>query len=141
MKSPLPHIANHKTLVLFDGHCNLCNAAVQFILKRDRRERFLFAALSWPIGEAVRREYPELTGVDSILVYREGKVYAHSTAALHIAVRLGGLWPLMGVFFAVPRFLRDPVYRYIARNRYRWFGQKEQCMVPEPKWTKRFLKT
>lgn len=133
------NIPTGKTLVLFDGYCNLCNGAVQFILKRDRKEQFYFASLSWSAGAAIVQRFPEFEGVDSILVYDKGKVFGESSAALKIAGYLGGLWPLMQVFWIVPRFVRDGIYRFIASNRYKWFGKKESCMIPDRDVSKRFL--
>lgn len=128
-----------KALVLFDGYCNLCNGAVQFILKRDKKNRFYFAGLSWEVGKAIRNEFPGFADVDSILVYQDGKLYGKSSAALKIAARLGGLWPLMGVFWILPRVIRDAVYSFIARNRYKWFGKRDSCMIPEKDLSHRFL--
>ncbi len=132
-------IPEGKTLVLFDGYCNLCNGAVQFILKRDKKERFYFASLSWPIADEVLANFPKLQNVDSILVYRDGKIYDQSSAALKIAAGLGALWPLMGVFWIIPKFIRDVVYAFIARNRYKWFGKKDTCMMPDKDVSYRFL--
>ncbi|NEN24339.1 DUF393 domain-containing protein [Cryomorpha ignava] len=133
-------IPEGKTLVLFDGYCNLCNGAVQFILKRDKKEEFYFASLSWPIADEILTEYPQYKNVDSILVYREGKVYDQSSGALKIAAGMGSLWPLMGVFWIIPKFIRDAVYRFIAKNRYRWFGKKDACMIPDKPVSHRFVK-
>jgi predicted DCC family thiol-disulfide oxidoreductase YuxK len=129
-----------KILILFDGYCNLCNGAVQFVLKRDRRDRFRYASLSWPVGDEVIRKYPKLAGVDSIIVYQNGKVLERSSAALFIAGRLGGLWPMLGVFWVVPKLIRDGIYNWIARNRYRWFGKKDSCMIPDRDVSHLFLK-
>ncbi len=132
-------IPKEKTLVLFDGYCNLCNGAVQFILKRDKKEQFYFASLSWPIAGKLLGDFPKYKDVDSILVYRKGKVFDKSSAALKIAAHLGALWPLMGLFWIVPKFIRDAVYDFIARNRYKWFGKKDTCMMPEKDVSYRFL--
>lgn len=128
-----------KTLLLFDGYCNLCNGAVQFILKRDKKKQFYFAGLSWPAGEEIIRLFPKFKDADSILVFENGKIFDQSSAALKIAGRLGGLWPLLGVFWIVPRFLRDAIYSFIARHRYKWFGKKESCMIPDADVKGRFL--
>ena len=132
-------IPQGKTLVLFDGYCNLCNSTVGFILKRDTRETFYFASLSWPIADEIRHKFPKFEGVDSILVYRDGKIFDQSTAALKIAGGLGGFWRLLGVFWIIPKFIRDVVYRFIARNRYKWFGKKDTCMIPEKDVSYRFI--
>lgn len=131
MQKGLPNLPEGKGLILFDGYCNFCNGAVQFVIKRDPKEHFYFSSLSWPPAESLLQEYPEFGEVDSILLFENGELYHKSTAALKIAGRLSGPWPIMKIFFIVPRFLRDPIYDFIARNRYRWFGKKDTCMMPE----------
>ena len=133
-------IPEGKTLVLFDGYCNLCNGVVQFLLKRDKKEEFYFASLSWPVAEHLLRDYPKFQDVDSILVYRKGKLYDQSSAALKIADGMGALWPLMGVFWIIPKFIRDAVYRFIAKNRYKWFGKEATCMIPDKNVSNRFIR-
>lgn len=127
-------------LILFDGTCNLCNGAVQFVLKRDPRGRFRFAAL----GSAAGRAALAATGVagplpDSIVLVADGRVRTRSAAALAIARGLRLPWPLLSVFWLVPYPLRDLVYDWIARNRYRWFGKRDECWVPTPALRARFL--
>ncbi|MFT4772513.1 MAG: putative DCC family thiol-disulfide oxidoreductase YuxK [Cryomorphaceae bacterium] len=133
MQKGLLEVPKGKGLILFDGYCNLCNGAVQFIIKRDPKEHFRFSSLSWPPAQTLLEKHREFGEVDSILLFEDGELYQKSTAALKIAGRLSGLWPLMKVFFIVPGFLRDLVYDFIARNRYRWFGKKDTCMMPEKK--------
>lgn len=128
-----------KALILFDGYCNLCNGAVQFILKREKKAHFYFASLSWPVAEPILNSDDELKEVDSIVLYDGERVYTKSSAALKIAAHLSGLWPVLTVFWIVPRFLRDPVYNFIARNRYSWFGKKDTCMMPDTEVSQRFL--
>ncbi len=127
-------------LVLFDGECNLCNGAVQFIIRRDRRNRFRFAALQSEAGQEQLRNH-RLPGdvISTVVLIAGGNAYTRSDAALGIARRLDGLWPLCYAGIAVPRFLRDRVYDFIARHRYRWFGKKDACMVPTPDLRARFL--
>jgi predicted DCC family thiol-disulfide oxidoreductase YuxK len=127
-------------LVLFDGDCNLCNGAVQFILRRDPRARFRFAALS------SRAAHEALAGVsapsrlpDSIVLVQHGRARVKSGAALAIARQLRFPWPLLAVFWLVPYPLRDLAYDWIARNRYRWFGRRATCWVPTPALRARFL--
>lgn len=133
-------MADQAPIILFDGHCNLCNASVQFVIRRDRRGLFKFAALQ---TEAGRRLVAESGGgeivFDSVLLIERGNVYQRSGAALRIARRLDGLWPVLFVFILVPPPLRDLVYNWIARNRYRWFGRREACMIPEPGLNDRFI--
>ncbi len=129
-------------VVLFDGVCNLCNGSVQFILDRDPAERFRFAALQ---SDAARRLLialgrPAPTGEpDSVVLVENGQVWERTDAALRIARSLRGLWRLFAVFLLVPRPLRDAVYRWVARHRYRWFGRTESCRVPTPALRARFL--
>ncbi len=128
-----------KALVLFDGYCNLCNGAVQFILKRDKKAHFYFASLSWPVAEAILNSSEELKEVDSIILYDGEKVFSKSSAALKISHHLGCLWPVFGIFWIFPKFFRDSIYEFIARNRYRWFGQRNTCMMPDSDVSHRFL--
>jgi len=124
---------------MFDGVCNLCNGAVRFIIHYDPHARFLFTALQSEPGAEMRRGFGIRDDVDSIILIEGEHVYTHSTAALRIARGLVGLWPLLYVLILVPRPIRDVVYRFIARNRYRWFGKKDVCMIPTPALKARFL--
>jgi predicted DCC family thiol-disulfide oxidoreductase YuxK len=109
-------------IILFDGVCNLCNAAVNFIIDRDPQNRFRFAALQSETGQELLNRFPPKSGpVDSIVLIRDGQSYVKSDAALEIARHLGGAWPLLAVFRIFPRFLRNFGYDLIARNRYRFF--------------------
>lgn len=124
--------------VLFDGVCNLCNGAITFIIKRDPKGQFRFA----PLGSAPANKL--LAGAagpipDSMVLVEDGRVFVRSAAALRIARRLRLPWPLAYVFIAVPRPVRDWVYDMVARNRYRWFGRRDSCMVPTPELSARFL--
>ncbi len=129
-------------VILFDGVCNLCNGVVQFVIRRDPRARFRFASLQ----SAAARDLLTRHGVaddlpDSVVLVANGRVRTKSAAALGVAGGLGLPWSLLGVFWLVPAFLRDAVYDWIARNRYRWFGRREECMVPTPALRERFLDT
>jgi len=119
--------------VLFDGVCNFCSGSVQFIVKRDKKGLFRFAPLQSETGKKYATE-PE-----SILLVDGDRVYARSDAALRIAKHLRFPWMLAWIFIVVPRFLRDAIYKFIARNRYKWFGKKEVCMVPTPELRARFI--
>jgi predicted DCC family thiol-disulfide oxidoreductase YuxK len=128
-------------VILFDGECNLCNSSVQFILRRDSAKRFRFASLQSPAAQRQLQEIgltPEDLP-DSIALIEDGKVYVKSTAGLRIARGLGGLWPLVSVFLVVPAVPRNWIYDLIARNRYRWFGKREECMLPTAETRERFL--
>ncbi|MCL4693694.1 MAG: thiol-disulfide oxidoreductase DCC family protein [Candidatus Hydrogenedentes bacterium] len=127
-------------VLLFDGVCNLCNKAVQFIIKRDKDALFRFASLQSDAGQALLNQHDLPTEDFDTMVYLEGdSVYTRSTAGLRIARRLGGLWPLLYAFIVIPRPIRDAVYGVIVRNRYRWFGKRDDCMVPTPDLRARFL--
>lgn len=118
-------------LLLFDGVCTLCNASVDLVIRRDSKRRFRFASLQSEIGQQLLRQHglPH-TEFESVLYLRKGVLHSKSGAALRIAARMDGLWPLLSVFMVVPPFLRDAVYSWIARNRYAWFGKRETCRVP-----------
>jgi predicted DCC family thiol-disulfide oxidoreductase YuxK len=126
-------------VILFDGVCNVCNAAVNFVIDRDPRARFRFAALQSDYGRKLCGEHGIGPDILTIVLVEDGKAYTESTAALRIARSLQTPWPLVYGFIAVPRFLRDAAYRFFAANRYRWFGQRDQCRVPTPDIRRRFL--
>lgn len=127
-------------VILFDGYCNLCNGAVQFTINRDRKNVFRFAPLQSDYAiKALASFQLESSLGDSFILLEDGKVYQRSTAALRVARKLNGLWPLLYYFIVVPRFIRDGVYNFVARNRYRWFGKQETCWVPTPELKAKFL--
>ena len=129
-------------IVLFDGVCNFCSASVQFMIARDPKARLKFAALQSEAGKKLMKEHgmADFSGdPDSIVVIDEGKVYEHSSAALRIARVLSFPWPVFYVGIIWPKFLRDAIYRFIAKRRYKWFGRKESCLVPTPELRARFL--
>jgi predicted DCC family thiol-disulfide oxidoreductase YuxK len=131
---------NNKSLILFDGVCNLCNSSVQFILLRDKKDRFRFASLQSDYGQSILKQYNLPTEqFDSLALVENGKLYKKSSGALRIARRLNSLWPMLYAFIIVPPFIRNFVYDFIAKNRYRWFGKKEECMLPRPEWRQKFL--
>ncbi len=125
-------------MVLFDGVCNLCDRSVQFVLHHDRKGEFRFASLQ---SAAARSLVGEATasGLGSVLLVDEAGVHTKSEAALRIAARLGAPWSWLSVFRLVPRPIRDGVYGFVARNRYRWFGRKDACPLPPPDVRARFL--
>jgi len=127
-------------VVLFDGVCNLCNGTVQFIIARDPGAKFRFAALESEAAQRVLRECGVSGSLpDSVALIEQGQLYTRSTAALRIARRLRFPWPLIFALVIVPRPLRDRVYDWIARHRYRWFGKRDACMLPTPELRTRFL--
>lgn len=131
---------NHPIL-FFDGHCNLCNGAVQWFLKRDKKEVLRFASLQSDLA----KQLLPTAGVNpeelsSLVLYNDGKAHTHSAGALRTGELLGGIYaPLGKAGLLFPRFLRDGVYDFIARNRYRWFGRSEVCWLPQPEWKARFV--
>jgi predicted DCC family thiol-disulfide oxidoreductase YuxK len=125
--------------VLFDGVCNFCNGAVNFIIRHDHEKRFKFAALQSEAGRELRIKYGIGEDVDSIILIEDGKAYIHSDAALRNARNLGGIWSLGYAFIIVPRPVRDWFYKLFARYRYKLFGKKDVCMVPTPNVRERFL--
>lgn len=127
-------------IILFDGVCNLCNSAVQFVIKKDSKAIFKFAALQSKTGQQLLKKY-SLTGNDlhSFVLVSHDKAYTKSTAALNVARELKGMIKLLYGFIIVPAFVRNAVYGLIARNRYSWFGKKDECMIPTPALKSRFL--
>lgn len=133
-------MVDNQSIVLFDGVCNLCNGAVTFLIRNDKHDRFRFAALQSEMGADLTRKYRiDTQEVDSIVLIENDKAYVRSDAALRIARRMSGAYPLLYAFFIIPKFLRDPIYKWVARNRYRWFGKKDQCMIPTPELKAKFL--
>lgn len=127
-------------VLLFDGVCNLCNASVQWVLLRDHKGKFKFAALQSEFGRmALEKHGLDQQDFDTVVLVEDERIWLRSDVPLQIAKRLGGAWSLLYVFSLVPRFLRDAVYNWIARNRYRWFGRREVCMMPRPEWKHRFI--
>lgn len=129
-----------ESIIVFDGVCNLCNGWVRFLLRHDHRQQFRFASMQ---GEAGRRLLGQ-HGLDpddpnSFLLFDAGQAFTDSAAMLRVLWRLGGLWRFSGVLRIVPRPIRDALYRALARNRYRLFGRRQVCMLPDPKHSHRFL--
>lgn len=128
-----------RRIVLFDGECHFCDASVQFILARDRKAAFQFAALQSEAGQALLKEFSVPSDVNSLVLIEGSYYYTKSTAALKIAKQLDGLWKLLYGAILIPRPIRDGLYRYIAKNRYKWFGKKEACRLPSAEQRERFL--
>jgi predicted DCC family thiol-disulfide oxidoreductase YuxK len=126
-------------VILFDGVCNFCDASVQFILERDPNETFHFASLQSEAGQELLKKYNVPKDMDSMILIENDKVYYKSAAALRISRHLKGAWKLLYALIIVPAPIRNVVYDLIARNRFKWFGQKESCMLPPPNVRKRFL--
>lgn len=137
----LYNVEEGKKIILFDGICNLCNGAIQFIIKRDKKDVFRYAALQSELGEQLTGERGiDTTKVDSFILIEPGMAYfIKSDAALEIANDFGGLWGLFQVFKWIPSSIRNVIYDFVARNRYKWFGRKDQCMIPTPELQAKFL--
>ncbi|MDI1311204.1 thiol-disulfide oxidoreductase DCC family protein [Prosthecobacter sp.] len=137
----MPHydpICNH--LLLFDGVCHLCNGSVQFILKRDPQGKIKFAPIQSPLGSQLYTQHGlDPAAPNAMLFLTPRGAFQASDAALEIARTLGGVWKLALIFKPLPRVLRDAAYYFIARNRYRWFGKDESCMMPTPELKARML--
>ncbi|GAA3756313.1 thiol-disulfide oxidoreductase DCC family protein [Flavobacterium ginsengiterrae] len=131
----------HKKIILFDGVCNLCNNAVQFIIKNDKKDIFRFTALQSDLGKEICNYIGvDQTKIDSIILYNPGTAYYYkSSAAIEIAQDLGGIYNLAVVFKIFPEKIRNYIYDYIAKNRYKWYGKKESCMIPTPELKAKFL--
>lgn len=127
-------------ILLFDGVCNMCNSSVQFIIKHDKKAQLKFAPLQSEIGEQLLAANGMRTAYfDSLVFIEKGKVYTHSSAALGVCKYLNGLFPILQVFYIIPKFIRDVIYKWIGKNRYKWFGKREACMIPTPDVKSRFL--
>lgn len=127
-------------IVLVDGVCHFCQGATKFIIQRDPKGIFHFASIQSEVGQKLLKKggIPTET-MDTFILIENGKYYTRSTGALRIARQLRFAWPLLYAFIIVPRFLRNAVYNYVARNRYRWFGKSDQCMLPTPEIRERFV--
>ena len=135
-----PKASDRPLIVLFDGVCNLCNWTVRFVMDRDPEGRFLFAPLQSRRAEELLRPHPiDSSALDAIVLIDGDHCFDQSDAALRIARHLRGPWSLLYLFLGLPRSLRDMIYRYVARNRYRWFGHEDHCRLPTEAERARFL--
>ncbi|WP_182502791.1 thiol-disulfide oxidoreductase DCC family protein [Peribacillus huizhouensis] len=128
-----------KGIVLFDGECNFCDKSVQFIIKRDPKGYYNFASLQSNIGQELLKKYKLYSNLESFFLIEHDKAYEKSTAALRITKNLSGYWKLLYPLILVPVPFRNWLYRIIAKNRYKWFGKKDQCVIPSPEIRKRFI--
>jgi predicted DCC family thiol-disulfide oxidoreductase YuxK len=131
---------NIPLVILFDGVCNLCNGTVQFILKRDKEQKFKFASIQGDFGQSTLSRFglPKTT-FNSFILLEGDRIYTHSAGALRIFLHLGGIWKMLYAFILIPRFIRDGVYDLIARNRYKWFGKRDLCYLPALNVQDRFI--
>lgn len=130
-----------KKILLFDGVCNLCNESVLKIIRYDNKDIFRFVSLQSDFGQQITNHLGiDTSTIDSVILYEPGVSYEiKSTAALNIMFEFGGIWKLARVLGYLPEGFRNFIYDYIARNRYKWFGKKEQCMIPTPELKSKFL--
>lgn len=137
----MQNLPKNKKIILFDGVCNLCNGAVQFIIKHDKKDNFRFVALQSELGiEICQYIGVDQKKIDSIILYNPGVAYyLKSSAAIEIADNLGGICSLLSVFKILPEKLRNYLYDYVAKNRYKWYGKKESCMIPTVELKAKFL--
>ena len=146
MREVKENMANieYQNLIFFDGVCELCNSSVDFLLKRDRKNLFLFASLQSEEAKEIllKNNYPieDIEGLSNIVYLRKGRVEIKSKAVLFILWDLAGWYRILSCGFIIPTFFRDWAYDIIAKNRYRWFGKKETCRIPTPNEKEKFLK-
>lgn len=127
-------------IIFFDGVCNLCNGFVQFVISRDKKGYFKFAALQSEAAKPYLKDCGiSVKELGTVVLWENGECYTRSTAALRILRQLSGIWPVLYGAAIFPTFLRDAVYKFIAANRYKWFGRKDSCMLPTPELKQRFL--
>lgn len=129
-----------KYIILFDGLCNLCNGTVQFVLPRDKKKQFFFGSLQGRAGQQYLQHFglPQ-NQLNSFILLEGEKYYTRSAGVLRVLKHLGGGWRLLYAFIVIPRFIRDAIYKWVARNRYKWFGKREECPVPDAAVKERFL--
>lgn len=134
-------LPTNKKIILFDGVCNFCNDTVLKVIKFDKNNNFVFTSLQSDIGQKIVAYIKiDTTKTDSIILYEPKVSYdIKSTAALKIMSQFGGVWKLSNLFWIIPLPIRDAVYDFIAKNRYKWFGKKDACIIPSPELQKRFL--
>lgn len=129
-----------QSIILFDGECNLCSQSVQFIIKRDQHSCFKFASLQSEFGVKRLQERGLDHQLKSIVLIRNNRVYIKSAAILRICKDLGGGWKFMALFLIIPAPIRDVLYNFVTKNRYKWFGKRESCMFPSKEMKDKFLK-
>jgi predicted DCC family thiol-disulfide oxidoreductase YuxK len=130
---------NDKPIILFDGVCNLCTGSVQFVLKRDKEKKFMFASLQSDYGQSLLKQFDlPINTYNSFVLFQDKNIYTRSTAALKVFQELKR-WKWVKIFWIVPKLIRDGVYNLVARNRYKWFGKKKECWLPTPELRSRFF--
>ena len=134
------NILKNKTILLFDGYCNLCHSSVQFVLRHEKNNDLYFTSLQSPIGVEILKYYSiNPNEIDSLVLIEKNKSYIKSSAALRVSKYLKGLYPIGLGLLIIPSFIRNWGYDYIAKNRYKWFGKMDNCLIPDENLSKRFL--
>lgn len=129
-----------QSLIMFDGVCNLCNGFVNFIIVRDRENKFQFGSLQSPVVAGILKQHHYSTSdLSTVVLLENNKLYYQSTAVLKIARKLGGGWALLYGFIIIPRPIRDFIYNLVAKNRYKLFGRQDACMIPTPELRAKFV--
>lgn len=126
-------------IILFDGECNFCDHSVQFIIKRDPTGYYKFTSLQSELGQNLLKQFNVPEDIDSFILIDNNKFYEKSSAALRVCKHLNGIWKFGYLFLIVPRPIRNYFYEIVAKNRYKWFGKKDSCMLPSPEIRSRFL--
>ena len=131
---------SEKKIILFDGVCNLCNSTVKRVIKNDKKDIFRFTALQSAVGMVMVSELGiDTAKIDSIILIEGDSYSVKSTAALRIAKELSSAYPILYGFIIIPAVIRNWVYDFIAKNRYKWYGRQDSCMIPTPELKKKFL--
>jgi len=128
-----------KSLILFDGYCNLCSRSVRFILKYDKKENFIFSPLSGEIGQGLIQKLKIPKETDSIVLIQNDKYFVRSEAIIKISGQLGSFFKLALIFKFLPSKWLDSIYNWVAANRFKWFGKRDSCIMPKPEHKNRFL--
>ncbi len=135
MKHPVTH-----SIIFFDGVCNLCDATVHWVIKHDKKNVFRFASLQSDFAKKMLQDYTTKKSIpDSLVLLENNKIYVKSDAALRIVKKLSGIYSLLYAFIVLPSFVRDLIYDLVAKNRYKWFGKKENCLIPEASLKSKFI--
>jgi predicted DCC family thiol-disulfide oxidoreductase YuxK len=137
----LQNLPKEKKIILFDGVCNLCDASVHYVIKYDKNDLFRFVALQSDLGQRIVKHIGiNPMHIDSVILYEPGFAYYYkSSAVLEIAKGLSGIFTWATLFQILPTVLRDFIYDFVAKNRYKWYGKKEACLVPTPELLAKFL--
>lgn len=133
-------LENQNGIILFDGVCNFCDASVNRLIRADKKKYFRFAPLQSEVGVQLMHQHGlDPSKFDSVVLFDNNKAYTHSSAVLYMAKRLGGFYSLAFAGIIIPPFIRNAFYKWFAKNRYKWYGRKESCMVPTAEIRSRFI--